>query len=100
MERKVVNIFTPEREIIVDDNEKLYVLFQIEENGELYFCLTNGEALMFAKDVNGELSEVDDEGELDILVDLVAEYAENNLVLDRDGKSDLLAKLIGEEVDE
>ncbi|WP_027122732.1 hypothetical protein AB5V95_00615 [Metamycoplasma spumans] len=102
MEKKKINIFVPEREIILDDNEKLYVIFQIEENGETYFSLTDskGEGLLFAKDVNGELTEVDDEGEIDILVDLLFEYAENNYVLDRDGKSDLLEKLIGEDTDD
>lgn len=102
MEKKKVNIFTPEREIILDDNEKAYVIFQIEENGETYYSLTDskGEALIFAKDVNGELIEVDDEGEIDILVDLLFEYAENNYVIDRDGKSNLLEKLMGEDEDD
>ncbi|AXE60864.1 hypothetical protein DA803_02050 [[Mycoplasma] phocae] len=97
MSRKEINIFTEDRRIITDDGDEIYVLFDLEENGDYYLILTDGEALFFVKEHNGKITEIDDEGEIDILVDLLFKFAKDNLVLDRDQKSDLLAKLIGDD---
>ena len=61
----------------------------------MFAVLTDYDAIIFAKEQDQNLIEVTDEGEIDILVDLTMEFAENNFVLDKDGKSDLMKKLIG-----
>ncbi|QJG66593.1 hypothetical protein HGG64_02680 [Mycoplasma phocoeninasale] len=97
MLRKEINIFTDERKIITDDGDEIYVLFDLEENGDYYLILTDGEALFFVKENDGKITEVNDEGEIDILVNLLFEFSKDNLILDKDQKGDLLAKLMGED---
>lgn len=95
--RKKINIFVPEREVILENDLKLYVLFTFEENGDVYSILTDGEALYWFKEQNDDFLIIEDEGEIDILVDIVDNFAKEYYVLDRDGKSDLMKKLIGED---
>ncbi|MGC7159353.1 hypothetical protein [Metamycoplasma hominis] len=95
MNKNIINLDVVDRQLTTSDGEKFYVIFDIEENGEHYLVLTDYDAIIFAKEQDQNLIEVTDEGEIDILVDLTMEFAENNFVLDKDGKSDLMKKLIG-----
>lgn len=95
MNKNIINLDVVDRQLTTSDGEKLYVIFDIEENGEHYLVLTDYDAIIFTKEQDQNLIEVTDEGEIDILVDLTMEFAENNFVLDKDGKSDLMKKLIG-----
>ncbi|TPE57529.1 hypothetical protein FJO69_01175 [[Mycoplasma] falconis] len=99
MEKKIYKVFSPENEITLNDGEKVYVLFDLYENGERFMVLVNDEAFIFVKEENGRLIEMTDEGEIDILIDLVEQFAEENFVLDRDNKSNLMDRLMGNEQD-
>ncbi|AZG68884.1 hypothetical protein [Mycoplasma struthionis] len=77
-------------------NEKLYVIFDFFENGEHYLALTNKEGIIFAKEKDNLLSEVDDEAEIDILTDILYEFSLENEALDENNE-DILAKLVGED---
>ncbi|ENY53720.1 hypothetical protein [Metamycoplasma alkalescens] len=82
-----INIYSQDREIILDDNSKLYVVFEIEENGEDFLVLTDKEAFIFAKIENDKLVEIKDEAIIEILLDLFDQFLEENELVDENGKS-------------
>ncbi|AZZ65217.1 hypothetical protein DMC14_000095 [Metamycoplasma phocicerebrale] len=90
---KKLYIFSEDREIILEDNSKAYVLFEIIENGEKFLVLTNGEAFIFTKEVNNRLEELEDSGEIEILLDLLSDFLDENILVDKDGNS-IMDKLI------
>ncbi|MBN4089204.1 hypothetical protein OF364_02910 [Mycoplasma enhydrae] len=82
-----INIFSVEREVILEDNTKLHVVFDVMENGEKYIILTDGEAFIFTKEINGRLEELEDAGEMDIILNLLADFFEENILVDQNGNS-------------
>ncbi|WP_373438157.1 hypothetical protein [Metamycoplasma equirhinis] len=95
--RQEIKLFEDEsRKIVLDDESIFHIIVELPENGEDYFILTDSEALYFAKKGEGSvLVELEDEGEIDILTDFLFELNRHYIFLDKDGKSDLLARLIG-----
>ncbi|BDX52637.1 hypothetical protein [Metamycoplasma equirhinis] len=95
--RQEIKLFEDEsRKIVLDDESIFHIIVELPENGEDYFILTDSEALYFAKKGEGSvLVELEDEGEIDILTDFLFELNQHYIFLDKDGKSDLLARLIG-----
>ncbi|WP_412031417.1 DUF1292 domain-containing protein [Metamycoplasma buccale] len=97
MQRNKIELFTKEREIIVEvDNKKqvMYVIFTFEENGDHYFLLTDENELYIAKETSeNQLIIINDDDEIDIVTDVVYQFNSENLVLDKEG-NDFLAKFI------
>ncbi|MGX9339386.1 MULTISPECIES: hypothetical protein [unclassified Mycoplasma] len=86
--RQKLFIFSQEREIILENNVKMWVLFSIEENGEKYIFLTNKKGIfLFRQTKSHILEEVEDEGIVSILSDLLEEFANEFELVDENGES-------------
>ncbi|PZV99798.1 hypothetical protein [Metamycoplasma auris] len=80
-----VYLFSDEREIILEDGEKIYSVFEIEENGSIFAVLATKEALIFAQRKENELIEIEDEAIIDIMFDVLDQFIEENELVDENG---------------
>ncbi|ENY68502.1 Hypothetical protein MAU_5800 [Metamycoplasma auris 15026] len=80
-----INIFSAEREIILEDDEKIYSVFEIEENGNIFAVFATHEALIFAQRKEDEIIEIEDEAIIDILFDVLEKFFEENDLVDKEG---------------
>lgn len=49
MNKNIINLDVVDRQLTTSDGEKLYVIFDIEENGEHYLVLTDYDAIILLK---------------------------------------------------
>ncbi|PWC08717.1 hypothetical protein DIE66_02835 [Mycoplasmopsis arginini] len=80
-------VCSPEREIILEGDERLWVIFETEQNGERYLVLTDKDGIILTKEVNDKLELVEDEGEASILLDMLDSFLEENELIDENGNS-------------
>ncbi|BAP39547.1 hypothetical protein [Metamycoplasma canadense] len=94
IKKQKINICSSERQIILENGDIFYVLFEIDENGEHFIALTDKKSILFAKidSKNEELVEVEDEAVIEILLDLLDEFLENVDIVDEKGND--LSKLL------
>ncbi|AWX42745.1 Uncharacterised protein [Metamycoplasma cloacale] len=94
MDKKEIKLFTEERKMLIqfeNQNMEYYVIFSFEENGDVYYLLTDREKLIIAKSQDNKLVEITDEKEIEIISEIVDEFANEHLVLDENG-NDFLAR--------
>lgn len=80
--RNKILVCSPEREIILEGDERLWVIFETEQNGERYLVLTDKDGIILTKEVNDKLELVEDEGEASILLDMLDSFLEENELID------------------
>ncbi|BAQ54346.1 hypothetical protein [Mycoplasmopsis arginini] len=85
--RNKILVCSPEREIILEGDERLWVIFETEQNGERYLVLTDKDGIILTKEVNDKLELVEDEGEASILLDMLDSFLEENELIDENGNS-------------
>lgn len=85
--RNKILVCSPEREIILEGDERLWVIFETEQNGERYLVLTDKDGIILTKEVNDKLELVKDEGEASILLDMLDSFLEENELIDENGNS-------------
>lgn len=85
--RNKILVCSPEREIILEGDERLWVIFETEQNGEKYLVLTDKDGIILTKEVNDKLELVEDEGEASILLDMLDSFLEENELIDENGNS-------------